>query len=184
MLDVHSTPLRHNPVREQSTTPEVLMISAIRARLSYGNVIATLALFVALGGAAYAATKAPKNSVGTKSIKNNAVKTKKIADAAVTLPKLGGTVLTDAIKITHVDGPAITVPDSESRQDTVTCPAGSQAIAGEVTAVNPTEPQSDMGLISSFRVPGNPAQWVIRMGNEDDSPRSWQLGAICISGVG
>jgi hypothetical protein len=45
------------------------MISAIRARLSYGNVIATLALFVALGGAAYAATTAPKNSVASKSIR-------------------------------------------------------------------------------------------------------------------
>jgi hypothetical protein len=170
------------------------MISAIRARLSYANVIATLALFVALSGAAYAVKAVPKGSVTTKSIKKNAVTTKKIADAAVTLPKiadgavtlpkLGSTVLTDAIKITEVIGPSITVPDSEARQDIVTCPAGAQAIAGEVAAINPTDPQSDMGLISSHRVPANPQQWLIRMGNEDDFPRSFQLGAICISGVG
>lgn len=44
-----------------------------RPRLTFANVIATLSLFVALGGISYAATKLPKNSVGTKQIKNKAV---------------------------------------------------------------------------------------------------------------
>jgi hypothetical protein len=160
------------------------LISAIRKRLSYANVIATLALFLALGGAAYAVKAAPKNSVKTKSIKNSAVTTDKIANGAVTLAKLGGTTLSDAIKIVHADGPTINVPDSEARQDIVTCPAGYQAIAGEVTQVSPVDQNSDMGLISSHRVPGNTTQWLIRMGNEDDFTRTFQLGAICISGAG
>lgn len=49
-------------------------------RLSYANVIATVALFVALGGGAYAVKK---NSVGTKQLKDDAVKSKKIADGQV-----------------------------------------------------------------------------------------------------
>jgi hypothetical protein len=49
------------------------MIRSIRSRLSYANVMATIAVFIALGGASYAAVKVPKNSVGTKQIKKNAV---------------------------------------------------------------------------------------------------------------
>jgi hypothetical protein len=59
-----------------------------RPRLTYANVIATLALFIALGGASYAATSLPKGSVGTDQIQAEAVRTGKIADDAVTAAKL------------------------------------------------------------------------------------------------
>jgi hypothetical protein len=42
-----------------------------------GNVIAYLALFCALGGSSYAAISLPKNSVGTKQLRNGAVTQKK-----------------------------------------------------------------------------------------------------------
>jgi hypothetical protein len=40
-------------------------LAAIRDRLTYANVVATIALFVALGGASYAAVALPANSVGS-----------------------------------------------------------------------------------------------------------------------
>lgn len=55
----------------------------IRARLGYANVIATLALFVALGGGAYAALKLPPKSVGTKQLKQGAVVSTKVKDASL-----------------------------------------------------------------------------------------------------
>ena len=55
----------------------------LRSKLSYANVMATIAVFIALGGAAYAAGL-PKNSVGSKQIKNNAVTGAKIKKGAVT----------------------------------------------------------------------------------------------------
>lgn len=58
-----------------------------RPQLSYSNVIATIALFVALGGAAVAAGL-PKNSVGTKQIKRGAVTTAKIKRGAITSGKI------------------------------------------------------------------------------------------------
>lgn len=48
-------------------------------RLTYANVVASLALFLALGGAAFAATLLPRNSVGTGQLKPEAVTSGKIA---------------------------------------------------------------------------------------------------------
>jgi hypothetical protein len=56
-------------------------------KLSYSNVIATIALFVALGGAAVAAGL-PKNSVGPNQLKKGAVTAAKIRKQAVTSGKL------------------------------------------------------------------------------------------------
>jgi len=57
-------------------------------RLSYANVMATIGVFLALGGISYAATNLSKNSVGTKQIKKNAVTAKKIKKNAVTASKI------------------------------------------------------------------------------------------------
>lgn len=56
-------------------------------KLNYANVIATIALFVALGGAAVAAGL-PKNSVGVKQIKRGAVNAAKLKRNAVTAGKI------------------------------------------------------------------------------------------------
>jgi hypothetical protein len=51
----------------------------LRRHLTYANVVASLALFLALGGAAFAATQLPRNSVGTGQLKPEAVTSGKIA---------------------------------------------------------------------------------------------------------
>jgi hypothetical protein len=60
------------------------MLSALLGRLTYANVMATIALFIALGGTGYAAISLPKNSVGSKQLKKGAVTPKKIKKGAVT----------------------------------------------------------------------------------------------------
>jgi hypothetical protein len=64
-----------------------------RPRLSYANVIATIALFVALGGAAVAAGL-PKNSVGPNQLKRNAVTTAKLKRGAVSSGKIAPKAVT------------------------------------------------------------------------------------------
>src|SRR5688572_31595485 len=54
----------------------------LRDRLTYANVMATIAVFLALGGGAYAAVKLKKGSVKTKHIKNGAVTQAKISASA------------------------------------------------------------------------------------------------------
>lgn len=63
------------------------MISSLRKRLTYSNVIASMALFIALGGAAVAAGL-PKNSVGKQQLKRGAVTSKALARNAVTYGKI------------------------------------------------------------------------------------------------
>lgn len=63
------------------------MRKRLRPRLTYSNVIASIALFVALGGAAVAAGL-PKNSVGPNQLKKGAVTAAKIRKGAVTAGKL------------------------------------------------------------------------------------------------
>lgn len=60
----------------------------LRKRLTYANVMSSIAVFLVLGGAAVAASQLPKNSVGSKQLKKNAVTTKKIKNNAVTGGKL------------------------------------------------------------------------------------------------
>lgn len=64
------------------------MKSRFTRHLTFSNVVACLALFIALGGVSYAAVKLPKNSVGTKQIKKNAVTESKIKKNAVTGSKI------------------------------------------------------------------------------------------------
>jgi hypothetical protein len=69
------------------------MIAALRKRITYSNVIASLALFIALGGAAIAAGL-PRNSVGPKQLKRGAVTPVKIRKGAVIAGKLGPSAVT------------------------------------------------------------------------------------------
>jgi hypothetical protein len=64
-------------------------VQRVRKRLTYANVISTLALFLVLGGAtAFAAGHLGKNTVGTKQLKNNAVTGAKIKKEAITGAKI------------------------------------------------------------------------------------------------
>src|SRR5262245_21618353 len=55
----------------------------IRERLSYANLVATLALFLALGGTSYAVATLPRNSVGSAQLRTDAVRSPEIRRAAV-----------------------------------------------------------------------------------------------------
>ena len=126
-------------------------------------VISVIALFVSLGGGAYAASK-----IGTNQIKNKAVTTKKLAGKAVTTSKLaaksvksgklaGQSVTTsklseeavksdelgEIIKVEETSPPAA-VPAINA---TVDCPADTKVISGgfEVTGVVPNDPPIPTG---------------------------------------
>lgn len=59
------------------------MLSKLRARLSYANVIATLALFVALGGSSYAAIKVTGKNVRDSSLSGRDIKNSTLTSSDV-----------------------------------------------------------------------------------------------------
>jgi Collagen triple helix repeat (20 copies) len=59
------------------------MKNPLRSKLTYANVIATIALFLALGGGAWAATTLPKNSIGSTQLRNGAVTGEKIRSGSL-----------------------------------------------------------------------------------------------------
>jgi hypothetical protein len=59
-------------------------VNSFRPRLTYSNVVSTICLFLLLGGAAWAAPKLAKNSVGTRQLKNGAVTGAKVQDGSLT----------------------------------------------------------------------------------------------------
>jgi hypothetical protein len=72
------------------------MLRAIGKRLTYANVIASLALFLALGGGAVYAASHKANQVGTGKLKQNAVTAGKIKPNAVTQTKIRNNAVTNA----------------------------------------------------------------------------------------
>jgi hypothetical protein len=104
-----------------------------RRLLTPANVLASMALFFALGGTGWAGQVLGHSSVGTVQLKTKAVTTSKIADRAVTKSKLAAGVVggVEPSKITKVDSPIATVPaNSAGTVVNATCPAGAKAVAG------------------------------------------------------
>lgn len=61
------------------------MLTTLRSKLTYANVVATIALFLALGGASYAAITLPKNSVGAPQLKKNSVRGSEVKNRSLGL---------------------------------------------------------------------------------------------------
>ena len=89
------------------------MTARIRHGLTYANVLSTIALFVALGGGAYAAARIgpddiKRNAVRSKHIKKNQVGRKHLKRGAVSTPKLvAGAVTAAKLANASVTGPKL-----------------------------------------------------------------------------
>lgn len=101
-----------------------------RPRLTYANVVATVALFLALGGAAVAAGL-PSNSVGKAQLKKGAVTTKALANKAVTSGKIAPKGVT-AGKL----GPNAVLPGNLGAGVISTSKIGAGAVTAEKIANN------------------------------------------------
>ena len=92
------------------------MIERIRSRLTYANVVASIAVFLALGGGAFALTL-PKNSVGPRQIKKNGVRGPDVLESSLgKVPNAAhADTATSATDATHAD--SATNADNASHAD-------------------------------------------------------------------
>src|SRR5690349_21601468 len=84
-------------------------MTRLRARLSYANVMATLAVFIALGGSSYAALKLPRNSVGATQIRTGAVRASEVKNGSLRVSDLSASArrsLRGAVGPAGPQGPA------------------------------------------------------------------------------
>ena len=127
-------------------------MKSVRRRLNYGNVVATLALFLAFSGSAvYAANKITskqlgkgavknknlaKNAVKNKNLAKNAVKNKNLAKNAVTSPKLAK----NAVKNANVADGAINFTKIAAGTDVIATATGGPISATQDLATIPLNP--------------------------------------------
>jgi hypothetical protein len=83
------------------------VLARTRGRVSYSGVIASVALFVALGGTAAAVTAIPRDSVGSPQIRKDAVRSPEIAADAVRAPEIAA----DAVRSPEIAADAVRAPE-------------------------------------------------------------------------
>jgi len=166
-------------------------LTKIKSRLTYANVIATVALFLALGGGAFAAFKLPKKSVGTKNLKAKAVTEPKLGDKAVTEAKIGDGAVTAAklasgaalknvvyreVVVANQSGGLHTPPDDPE------CQAGEVAIDGGVLGTivaNGVFPGTDVDVQAVASGPAAAGDTPLAPGA---TPTQWHVSADVING--
>ena len=153
-------------------------MSRIRSSLTYANVMATVAVFLALGGGAYAAISLPKNSVGTKQIKKNAVTSKKVKNGSLLsqdfkagqlrqggqgAPGLqgakgdkGDTGAPGATKVTTRTGTPVAISANTAGGASVSCNPGERAVGG-----GDSSDRTDGWLVMSEPTGTPPTGWFV-----------------------
>jgi hypothetical protein len=126
------------------------MLTRIRARLSYANVVATLALFVALGtGSSYAVSKISGSQIRNASIAGKKLKRNTIGGKRIKESRLG--TVPSARNARRIGG-------LTAQQLLLRCPQGTLAAA-------------DVCVETQARAPANYTSAVITCGGTDGPPR-------------
>jgi hypothetical protein len=150
------------------------MFARVKPRLTYANVISSIALFAVLGGGAYATHT---HRVGPKDIRKNAVKQKQLASNAV-YPRhiIPGAIRTDKLfdgAVTEAKlapGVAISGPQGEqgpAGPQGEQGPKGDQGPRGEQGSEGPQGPQGEQGEEGP---PGPPGATNVRVRTITESP--------------
>lgn len=135
----------------------------IRQRLTYANVVSSLALFLVLsGGAAYAAKKIGSHelrggAVTTAKIKRNAVTRSKIEAAAISTAKIAPDALTNgrladgSVSLEKL-APGFVAPTAEKLSHAADVSAGGVVLAGSlgISQANVTHPETGFYCFAGF----------------------------------
>jgi hypothetical protein len=133
------------------------MLRKLRSQLSYANVMATVALFMALGGGAYAAATAPRNSVTSTSIRNGQVKQQDLARRSVTNSKIrgrsvsNGKIADNAITTTKLGPNAVTTTKLADGSVTTAKLADKAVTTGKLDADAVTSDQLAANSVSGLK---------------------------------
>jgi len=135
------------------------VLSSLRKHLSYSNVAATAALFIALGGTSYAVIRVDSsdvvnNSLRSKDLRNNSVRSRDIRDNSLRARDLrpntldGGVIDESALGQVPRAASAERVGGATVQDLRVRCPVDTLAKAGVCVERSPRPPTSFLGASS------------------------------------
>jgi hypothetical protein len=151
-----------------------------RGRLTYANVMSTLAVFLVLGGGAYAATRLPKNSVGTKQLKNGSITLAKLSASAREALK-GATGPQGAPGAPGATKVIIRTGVVEEGRSVASCQAGEVATGGG-GVVDPEEQKSWIWNSTPVQLENQvPTSWEVDGENAAGEPSDVEAYVICAS---
>jgi len=162
-----------------------------RSRITYANVVATLALFLALGGTSYAAItitgkNVKDNSLTTKDIKNRSLLGKDFKAGQLPAGPQGATgpqgpqgAKGDAGAVgvsgyQRVVSPSVANPAGGQNSGSVACPAGKKVLGGGVSSTS-----GDLGHNVNSSYPTSETTWRADVNNNSGQDRSFIVYAIC-----
>lgn len=161
--------------------------------LSFSNVVACLALFIALGGTVYAAGKIngkqikksslPGNRIKPKTVQANRIKPKSLTGAQVKPDSLTGaqidekTLTVSAAALASVQYESTTLDLSwKIASATANCPSGTYAIGGGATLSD-----EKAGIVNSSGPSPLRTGWTATGYSRDESSPTMTVTAICIA---
>lgn len=174
----------------------------LRKRLTYANMISTLALFVALGaGSAFAAGQLAPKSVGARQLRPGAVTAQKIRKAAVTPPKLkAGAVKSGKLATGAVSAPKLAAGSVSTEKLAAGAVTGEKLAPDSVGGTQVIEstlgrvPSADTANSADFAESANPVAFasIDQEGGVDTSLSKGQIsvhqgveaGIYCVSVAG
>lgn len=183
-----------------ATNPATLAGVKLRQRLSPSLVISCLALFVALGGTGYAVVVMPKDSVGTRQLKKNAVVSSKVRDGTLRARDFapgqippgaqgvqgapggkGEPGASGFSSLRYIRGDWITLPPNDEASDEILCPDGEHVVGGGVLSNynEAGDPYMTAGYVNSS-FPPDTSSWFVSVWNPTDDPDfAFQAWAVC-----
>lgn len=158
------------------------MVEQIQSRLTYANVMATLAVFIALGGGAvYAADK-----IGGSEIKKKAIKKRHVSPHSIT----GAKIRKGAVKSVHLGDPlpitpvvrtgSLTVPTNGQGGQVAACEAREVAVGGGFSSggiAGTTQVDANRPLASSGETPRG---WLVVLDNTSNRSSTYEIFAVCV----
>jgi hypothetical protein len=123
------------------TDPRPRRLARLRPRLTYANVMATAAVFLALGGTSYAAVSLSDGQVQTRNLADAAVRNSKIASRSVT----GNKIKAGAITTSKVRDGSLRAQDFLPGQLPAAGAPGEKGSAGERGATGATGAEGEPG---------------------------------------
>src|SRR3954453_19038115 len=151
------------------------MLKRLRDKLSYANVVASLALFIALGGSAYAIGA---GTIGTREVRDNSLRSRDVRTNTLTGRDIDERTLRGVPQVySRSSLTPITLSPAGSSQS-VSCKRGDIAVSGKESA---TGDQFSFSTAGNLQGPSTYAASVFGAPGATGQSRTFAVSVVCLA---